>query len=273
MDIRTLLWGWKKSQEIFPLISPSRRDMTQVYDYSVIIPAYNEEEFLPATLAALEQARNELRSLRGEFILVDNQSTDNTSTVAKQYGCTVVQETIRQIARVRNTGAKAAHGKYLIFVDADTIVPSATFRQALQALESGNYECGGARLSFDHNYGRWLSGRCLPALWNFISVKFHLFAGSFIFCKAELFFQCGGFPETHYAGEEIILSRKLKRACKKRGKKALVIFAPPVISSARKLLWYSDWSILKMILPLVGIPFFLRNHQACRFWYKRPTKD
>ena len=42
--------------------------MTQVYDYSVIIPAYNEEEFLPATLAALEQARNELRSLRGEFI-------------------------------------------------------------------------------------------------------------------------------------------------------------------------------------------------------------
>ena len=68
VDIRTLLWGRKKSQEIFPLIPPSRRDMTQVYDYSVIIPAYNEEEFLPATLEALEQARNELKSLRGECI-------------------------------------------------------------------------------------------------------------------------------------------------------------------------------------------------------------
>ncbi len=273
MDIRTFFWSRASGQEIFPLISPSRREMKKGCDYSVIIPAHNEAEYLPATLEALEQARNDLLYLNGECIVVDNQCTDTTPEVAERFGCRVVQEPVRQISKVRNTGAGAAHGTYLIFVDADTIVPSSTFRQALQALESGEFGCGGARLSFDQNYGRWFSGKCLPALWNFISAKLHLFAGSFIFCRSELFFQCGGFPETHYAGEEIILSKKLKRACKKSGKKALVISSPSVISSARKLLWYSDWSILKMILPLVGIPFFLRSHQACRFWYKRPTKD
>ena len=25
--------------------------------------------------------------------------------------------------------------------------------------------------------------------------------------------------------------------------------------------------------PLIGLPFFLKNHQACKFWYNRPTKD
>ena len=61
--------------------------------------------------------------------MVDNQCTDNTSAVAKRYGCRVVIEPIRQISRARNTGAKAAKGANLIFVDADTIVPSDTFTQ------------------------------------------------------------------------------------------------------------------------------------------------
>lgn len=242
-------------------------------DYSVIIPAYNEENYLPQTLEALERARNDLSPLTGECIVVDNQCTDHTAQIAINFGCKVVKEPVRQISRARNTGARAARGKYLIFVDADTIVPPSTFSQALHALAGGRIECGGAQLGFDHDYGRWFSGRCLPAMWNFISKRFRLFAGSFIFCKSDLFFQCGGFPETHFAGEEIILSKNLKRECRKRGKEVLIISSPPVISSARKLLWYSDWSILKMILPLIGLPFFLRSHKACVFWYKRPTKD
>ena len=248
-------------------------DVDNHYDYSIIIPAYNEEELLPKTLEALTTARSKISALKGECIVVDNQCTDNTSAVAKRYGCRVVIEPIRQISRARNTGAKAAKGESLIFVDADTIVPSETFTQALDALQEGDIICGGARLSFDQNYGRWISGRLLPAMWNFISIKMKLFAGSFIFCKADLFFECNGFPETHFAGEEIVLSSKFKRACRKMGKQVMIISNPPVISSARKLEWYSDWAIFKMILPLVWIPFFLRSSKACRFWYHRPTKD
>lgn len=242
-------------------------------DYSIVIPAYNEEQYLPATLEALQFARDEFKSLSGECIVVDNQCTDNTSLVAERFGCRIIEEPVRQISKARNTGAKAAKGTYLIFVDADTIVPPSTFSQALHALQSGKFECGGARLSFDHDYDRWFSGKFLPRMWNFISEKMQWFAGSFIFCKTDLFFQIGGFPETHYAGEEIILSKNLKRECRRRGKKVLVISSPSVVSSARKLLWYSDWSILKMILPLMGLPIFLKSRKACAFWYKRPTND
>ncbi len=273
MDIRAFFWCWKKGKEVLSLILPSSQENTTGYDYSVIIPAYNEEKFLPKTLESLELACQELNTYSGEWIVVDNNSTDNTVDVAKKYGCKVVPESIRQISRVRNTGAKNARGKYFIFLDADTIVPPSTLYQAIQALEGEEILCGGAKLSFDNHHGRWFSGRCLPSMWNFISQKMKLFAGSFIFCRSDLFFKCGGFPESHYAGEEIILSKKLKKECRKMGKKVLVISSPKVISSARKLLWYNDWSIFKMMIPLIGLPFFLKNHQACKFWYNRPTKD
>ena len=255
------------------MISLSSNEGAFEYDYSVIIPAYNEEKFLPKTLDALVLARKELSTFSGECIVVDNQSNDNTALVAKEYGCRVVTESVRQISKVRNTGAKNARGKYFIFLDADTIVPPSTLYQAIEALEGEEILCGGAELCLDNHHGRWLSGRCLPAMWNFISQKMKLFAGSFIFCEADLFFKCGGFPESHYAGEEIILSKNFKIECRKRDKQVLVISSPKVISSARKLLWYDDWSIFKMMFPLIGLPFFLRNHHACRFWYNRPTKD
>ena len=150
--------------------------------------------------------------------MVDNQSTDQTPHIALEFGCKVVTEEIHQIATVRNTGAKVARGRYLIFVDADTLVPVATFSSAIHAMNSGEVGCGGACLSFDHDYSRWFSGKFLPLAWNFISVKLKLFAGSFIFCQADLFFSCGGFPETHFAGEEIVLSKKLKRKQEKEQK-------------------------------------------------------
>lgn len=255
------------------MILPSEGMQGGTCDYSVIIPAYNEEDYLGLTLESLGKARKAVPNLTGECIVVDNQCTDRTVEIAKEFGCRVVLEPTHKIAKVRNTGADASTGKYLIFVDADTIVPVKTFQKALKALDEENIGCGGARLGFDHDHGRWFSGVFLPTMWNLISQKLRLFAGSFIFCRRDLFFLAGGFPETHFAGEEIVLSRKLKKESKKAGMGVRVIMSPPVVSSARKLEWYSDWSILKMILPLIGFPLFLRNQKACAFWYRRPSKD
>ena len=104
---------------------------------------------------AIRLACEAVSPLSGEIIVVDNQSTDQTPHIALEFGCKVVTEEIHQIATVRNTEAKVARGRYLIFVDADTLVPVATFSSAIHAMNSGEVGCGGACLSFDHDYSRW----------------------------------------------------------------------------------------------------------------------
>ena len=92
-------------------------------DYSIVIPAYNEEELLPRTLHALAAAMA-TTDLLGEVVVTDNNSTDATAAVAAAHGARVVFEPINQISRARNCGAAAALGDFLIFVDAKSPCPA-----------------------------------------------------------------------------------------------------------------------------------------------------
>ncbi|HTP42260.1 MAG TPA: glycosyltransferase, partial [Nitrospiria bacterium] len=89
-------------------------------DLSVIIPAYNEANYIGRLLDSLAVARRQHAPGReAEIIVVDNGSTDATAAIAQEKGATVVQESERKIAAVRNAGARAARGATLIFIDAD----------------------------------------------------------------------------------------------------------------------------------------------------------
>ncbi len=74
--------------------------------YSVIIPAFNEQKWLPETLDALQNAMRGI-VMPGEIIVADNNSGDKTPEIAIQYGANVVFEPVNQISRARNTGARA----------------------------------------------------------------------------------------------------------------------------------------------------------------------
>lgn len=102
-----------------------------VIDYSIIIPAYNEEALLANTLEVLHKTMAEI-PLSGEIIVTDNNSTDRTPEIAKAVGAKVVFEPINQISRARNTGAKHAEGRYLVFIDADTLAPPGPFANRLE---------------------------------------------------------------------------------------------------------------------------------------------
>lgn len=101
--------------------------------YSVIIPAYNEEAWLPSTLEALQQAMN-LSGMAGEIIVVDNNSHDRTSAVAVEHGATVVFEPINQISF--NDDIEAITGIIFIKQDPASVKPdkfqaSGQFRQSI----------------------------------------------------------------------------------------------------------------------------------------------
>src|ERR1700750_284119 len=100
---------------------------------SFIVPAYNEETELPATLEAIRAATSSV-SQPFEIIVVDDASTDATPEIAEQAGARVVSIHRRQIAATRNAGARAARGEYLFFVDADTRINRTHVTEAMYAL-------------------------------------------------------------------------------------------------------------------------------------------
>jgi glycosyltransferase involved in cell wall biosynthesis len=237
--------------------------------YTVIIPAFNEESFLPETLKSLHRAMKTIRH-QGEIIVVDNDSTDKTAEIAKKYGAAVVFEPFRQIARTRNTGAAAAHASFLVFLDADTILSPALLNEALARLESGTCCGGGTLLNFDAQLP-FLAGR-LAEFWNWLSKTNKLAAGSFIFCLSRGFFEIGGFDEKAFAGEEVFFSRRMRNWGKKHNLLFTIVTEHPVITSSRKFQWYSSLQIALLLLFFTFCPFALRSRSLCRFWYSRPQK-
>ena len=79
-------------------------DNSSCCDLSIIIPAYNEESYLPTTVKHLKSALLKCQEIKDyEIIVVDNDSTDDTARVAQEMGNLVVFERERKISRVRNT--------------------------------------------------------------------------------------------------------------------------------------------------------------------------
>src|SRR6185503_627620 len=118
--------------------------------FSVIIPAYNEEKFLPRLLQSIEAARANYSGGRDqvEVIVADNDSTDRTAEVSQAHGARVVRVAKRRIAAARNGGARAANGDVLCFIDADSAVHPQTFDAIDTAMKTGRYVWGvtGAKL-------------------------------------------------------------------------------------------------------------------------------
>jgi peptidoglycan-N-acetylglucosamine deacetylase len=88
---------------------------------SVVIPAYNEQNYLSS---CLEFVGRQDYAGKYEIIVVDNASTDNTAQIARDWGAKVVYEAKRSPACARQKGAEVATGKIVAFIDADTRAPS-----------------------------------------------------------------------------------------------------------------------------------------------------
>ena len=236
-------------------------------DYSFVIPAHNEQEYLAATLASVRRAMSAITTHSGEIVVTDNDSTDATSEVASDGGARVVFEEHRQIARARNVGGQAARGRYLIFLDADTCIDADLLRGTLAALDGGEVCGGGTRMQFGRSGDRWLAR--VAGVWNWISRRLRWACGAYVFCHREAFTDTGGFDERYYASEEIWFSRSLARWGKPR-KMRFVILDVPIVTSARKLEWFGLRGLFRMFFSTLLRPGAIKSRDACAFWYTRP---
>jgi len=235
---------------------------------SIVIPAFNEERLIAETLRHVNAALPAFsrRDWETELIVCDNNSTDGTASLALAEGATVVFEPINQIARARNTGAAAASGDWLVFVDADSQPGLGLFDEVAEQVASGRCLAGGCTVKFEA--GNYVVARLIGVVWNAISRVGHLLAGSFIFCEAATFREIGGFNQDLFAAEEIDLSKRLKQVAKKTGKRIVILHRHPLITSARKLHLYTPREhLLFLAKTLLVRGKTLNSRDECSIWY------
>jgi glycosyltransferase involved in cell wall biosynthesis len=115
-------------------------------DVSIIIPTKNSEDLLEKCLSSLMNL--DYPEDRREVIIVDGHSTDGTLKIAEKYGCKIVYEDVGNQAGAYNVGIKNAEGKYLVFTDADCIVPKDWLKNLIKHFGDGDIaSVGGPNLT------------------------------------------------------------------------------------------------------------------------------
>jgi len=165
---------------------------------SIVIPAYNEEHFLPRLLESIE--KQEFRDY--EVIVADNHSKDRTAEIARQYGVRIVEGSLPAVAR--NRGAEAAKGKYLLFLDADTVLPDGFLEKLFNKFEEDYLDiCMPVLKPIDSRK------KIYKTLYDFSNAYFKLMeyikpqgAGACIFVTKRMHRRIGGFNETLRTSED-----------------------------------------------------------------------
>jgi glycosyltransferase involved in cell wall biosynthesis len=164
---------------------------------SIIIPVYNEEQYIVKLLESIKKQDYP----KIEIIIADADSTDKSVEKALEYNAVVVPGGTPALGR--NNGAMIAKGEYLMFIDADVILPEKFISNAVN--------------SFDNKYYEIATFKFLPLsdlkidelifkVTNIIiklSEKFHPLAPGFaIMCTKRIFRKVNGFNEDLKLGED-----------------------------------------------------------------------
>ena len=230
--------------------------------FSAIVPAYNEENYLAPTLRAIGAAVGDLPF---ETIVVDNESTDQTANIAESFGARIVFETEHNIAKVRNTGAKAATGDVLIFIDADTRVPPNLFQKIAGLMKDEKCFGGAVAVEFDESSRKWMKYYLLG--WKFWEKSFNMKQGATQFCRKAVFEKLNGYDKSIYVGEDLEFYWRLAKFAKQNQAHLSFIEQPKVKTSARRLDKTSLWKTFVHWNPMF-IRLAWRKKSLWKDWYE-----
>ena len=194
--------------------------MRHMNGISIVIPAYNEEKYLPETLRALALAQLAVArspwSMPSEVIVVDNASTDRTREVAESLGARVVSHSVRNISSVRNAGLQDARFDLVFAIDADCTIEADALQEIVSDMSRGDSIGGCLNVQMDSPK---LSVRLLArALQLFVLFKAGHNGAVFYFLRDEAL-AIGGFDEKHLVAEDSVFSLAMRERARHLGKK------------------------------------------------------
>ena len=191
---------------------------------SIIIPAWNEEKYLPKLLQCIKK-----QSYKNyEIIVADADSKDRTRQIARKYGCKIVKGGMPAVGR--NKGAKAAKGEIFLFLDADCLIEKDFLENSLDDIKKRKLDVAGSYLYPSSN--RLIDNFFLNFfnIWIFITqFSYANAAGSGIFCKKWLHKKINGFDEAIKLSEDMDYVKR----CGKQGKFRIIKNSKVVYSMRR----------------------------------------
>jgi len=221
---------------------------------SIIIPTLNEASNLKEAIITSQSSSNI------EIIVVDGGSKDETLLIAKSLNIKVIISPPGR-ANQMNIGAMAASGEILLFLHADTRLPTNFDQMIRTTLAKPGIVAGAFTLQI--NYPHWglrlvefgVKWRC--NLWQMP------YGDQGIFITKDVFQQVGNFPQIPIM-EDFEIMRKLRNLGK------IYLLPTPVITSPRRwlkkgIIQTTIWNQIIVIAYLLGVsPHRIRN------WYSSP---
>jgi glycosyltransferase involved in cell wall biosynthesis len=182
--------------------------------FSIIIPCHNEEIHLEKCL--LSVVNIDYPREKFEVIVVDNESTDLSLSIAKKYADQVICLPNAKVGAVRNAGAKLASGDFFVFIDADCILDPQWLDRAETLIKSYQNTVFGGGILLPENANwierHWLlegpEGNSLPSELIGCSIVIH----------SDWFRSVDGFDAQKSSGEDTDLSTRI---CKEGTKKII----------------------------------------------------
>jgi len=180
--------------------------------YSVVIPAYNEEAFIAATVNSVKSQTVGRENI--EIIVVDNNSKDKTSEAAKKAGADIVVVEKKQGTNMaRQKGIDVSKGDIVAFLDADSEPPKDWLHKIGGFLESGKY----AAVSGPYKYGSWqdMAFVFFPYIGPFFQFIFRkkagvMMGGNFALPK-ETINKIGKLPQVKFYGDDTYIAVTVAR--------------------------------------------------------------
>ncbi|HMQ06969.1 MAG TPA: glycosyltransferase [Saprospiraceae bacterium] len=212
-------------------------------DLSIIIVSYNVKHFLTQCIQAIFQSNS--FPYRFEVIVIDNCSTDGSAELLKEKFSQSIRLHVNSknvgFSRANNQGLAVASGKYILFLNPDTILGEFTIQSVLDYIQKNqSLNIGAVGVKMVDGRGKYLpeSKRALPGIWNsfcklsglsywFSRSKFFsgynltyldedqiqqidVVSGAFFLLKKEVLDKTGGFDEGFFMfGEDIDLSKRI----------------------------------------------------------------
>ncbi len=187
---------------------------------AIVIPAYNESEYIPRTLASINSALMSYEEKDVSVIVVDNNSTDETGQIAKEFGALVIREPKKGIGQARQTGLEATPEsvEFVLTTDADTVITRNWIKVHQESLKNTG-------VVFTYGKTRFISDQQLSVINSTLLIGyttaanlFHIINnkhGSLVCGSANVGYQrdiallCGGYNRKFNSAEDVDIMRRM----------------------------------------------------------------